>query len=381
MRSAAVFAAAVVVVVLAVVASAATAERLRNLRDLDNRARPASGGQPAVSAPRAPHSALPFTTLANITVHPADAERFAVGGAGITTKLLDVPPRYMWGWGPGLSGYCGETSFQSALLLYGAWVSAERVCYADGDAELLISVNDDTAAKNLHLVYEVYEDFKSTAQEFLNGYLKAQIDRGAPVVLGFYELMKGGDSDYDHIMVVIGYDFDGTNVVGIYHNDFFSQQTRYLGKTIKATGASNPHFITTRSKCQLSSAPSQPYDYCIPSGRQYAIALQGLNVPLNGIYTSVAVNSWKEPDWGREDKLHQAPVLQKYSLTVKGLTAGAAYTILRFDAAAALTNGKDPRTASYTWTQDFTATAATQSFPDISSLMSDGEYYWITVTQ
>jgi hypothetical protein len=25
---------------------------------------------------------------------------------------LPLPPRYMWGWGPGLSGYCGEMSTQ-----------------------------------------------------------------------------------------------------------------------------------------------------------------------------------------------------------------------------------------------------------------------------
>jgi hypothetical protein len=84
--------------------------------------------------------------------------------------MMDVPPRYMWGWGPGLSGmcvcalmqqlmvhcfgqiffcaqvihfvlssflfticmcfsgYCGETSIQSAGLFFGNWISEERVC-------------------------------------------------------------------------------------------------------------------------------------------------------------------------------------------------------------------------------------------------------------
>ena len=37
--------------------------------------------------------------------------------------LLDVPPRYMWGWGKGLRGYCGETSYQSFGIFYGNWVS------------------------------------------------------------------------------------------------------------------------------------------------------------------------------------------------------------------------------------------------------------------
>lgn len=29
--------------------------------------------------------------------------------------ILPIPPRYMWGWGPGMSGYCGEMSTQVSI--------------------------------------------------------------------------------------------------------------------------------------------------------------------------------------------------------------------------------------------------------------------------
>lgn len=70
--------------------------------------------------------------------------------------ILNIPPRRMWGWGAGMNGYCGETSFQSSGIYYGNWWSQEQVRYADGNKELLIGVNDEKAAKNLHLSYTLW---------------------------------------------------------------------------------------------------------------------------------------------------------------------------------------------------------------------------------
>ena len=40
------------------------------------------------------------------------------------TKILDIPPRFMWGWGSSEdSGYCGSASTQTMGLFYGNWIS------------------------------------------------------------------------------------------------------------------------------------------------------------------------------------------------------------------------------------------------------------------
>ncbi len=80
--------------------------------------------------------------------------------------ILNIPPRQMWGWGAGMNGYCGETSFQSVGIYYGNWYSQERVRYADGNQELLIAVNDEKAAKNLALSYTVWNYNQKTPVRF-----------------------------------------------------------------------------------------------------------------------------------------------------------------------------------------------------------------------
>ena len=41
--------------------------------------------------------------------------------------LLDVPPRFMWGWGHNVSGYCGSMSIQTVGLYYGNYLSQDKV--------------------------------------------------------------------------------------------------------------------------------------------------------------------------------------------------------------------------------------------------------------
>ena len=66
---------------------------------------------------------------------------FMVPTAGTKTRLLNVPPRNMWGnaiitgsgssaYSGGVQGYCGETSVQSAALFYGNWIHSETVFQA-----------------------------------------------------------------------------------------------------------------------------------------------------------------------------------------------------------------------------------------------------------
>ena len=46
--------------------------------------------------------------------------------------MLDIPPRYMWGWGHGVSGYCGSMTIQSTAIYYGSYISQDRIRGATG---------------------------------------------------------------------------------------------------------------------------------------------------------------------------------------------------------------------------------------------------------
>ncbi len=207
---------------------------------------------------------------------------------GLRDVLLNIPARRMWGWTGGVDGYCGETSIQSSLIYYGNYASQEqygqlyrhvsgnyhltrgtylvlsgtfcRVRYADGNAELILSVNDAKAAKALKLQYEEWNyQSKQPQKKAFTTWLKKNLDAGYPVTAGFYLKQQGGDADFDHIMIIIGYSVDNSgNVNGIYHNDYYLDQVVYA-----------PDVFATRNECTMKN-PTQPYQYCLPTNVDYA---------------------------------------------------------------------------------------------------------------
>jgi len=62
----------------------------------------------------------------------------------------------MWGWLPGTTGYCGETSFQMAGIFNGQWTSSEIIRNYGGGSQILIGENDQKVAKSLGLLYETF---------------------------------------------------------------------------------------------------------------------------------------------------------------------------------------------------------------------------------
>ncbi|MDR3741807.1 MAG: hypothetical protein P4L40_22535, partial [Terracidiphilus sp.] len=96
--------------------------------------------------------------------------------------------------------------------------------------------------------------------------------------------------------------------------------------------------VKSRAACSASTLV-QPFDYCIPSGTDYALAITGINDPLKETFpTSLDVGSWSEPDWGSEDSYHTPypPAVFTPTATVSGLTVGNSYSLLRFDGASSL---------------------------------------------
>lgn len=168
-------------------------------------------------------------------------------------RFNDIPPRMMWNvvtadWPASPSGYCGETSIQGAGLLFGQYIPQYDIreiaikYYRSSDhrfheykKELGTGAKDreeldekgqyyvqviltkppesgDTCEthvlKSLGLTYEQIFSASSSA-DFLSQ-LKTNVFQGYPVIIGVQD-QYSGDTDYDHIVTVMGW---GTNKEG-----------------------------------------------------------------------------------------------------------------------------------------------------------------------
>jgi hypothetical protein len=262
-----------------------------------------------------------------------------------TTVVLNVPPRYMWGWGPGYHGYCGSFSTQSISLYYGLWMSAEFVRYAANTSEVLLGFGHYTkVAEVFGLDIEIFDNAgpSPTISRYLD-WVVAHSRAQHPVIGGVFERRQGGDSDYDHIVPLIG----GTelpvantllpvdpvtgkrsNVTEIVFNDLYLHHHRQMRGSVLAVNRSD---WTTPNW-------TQPFDYALPYMNNYGVAILGLADPNRETFRlKLSAWSWTEPDWGAEDRCQEQsssnpkPGPMDLSATVFGLTAGTAYTILRFD--------------------------------------------------
>jgi hypothetical protein len=121
---------------------------------------------------------------------------------------LAIPPRQQWN---NNYGYCGEVSFISAGLYFGQYVSqyTARAAATPGvsqdnvNSQLLISINDMTAATTMHLnaVEWSGQSNSATTSQFLT-WVKSYVVSGYPVIIGIYvnrgDGSSAGFSEYDH---------------------------------------------------------------------------------------------------------------------------------------------------------------------------------------
>lgn len=332
-------------------------------------------------------SVLVALAMAAIDMPPAKSGAHIDVLATYETVLLDVPPRLMWGWGPGLHGYCGSFSFQSFMLLWGNYVTAEEIRHASDSEELLVAVNAHTAADALKITYHkwAWDQEDSPQGPKLMAWAANHIDKGHGVVGTFYEQLKsGGDPDYDHIMPIFGYrrskaenlvrsGADRNDVLGIYYNDLFRDYSLF--------GGNNDSFIRSRNQCKPPGAtPSEaPYDFCLPKEIDYAIALTGI-VDENGetYPTKLIMPSWTEPDWGKEDARHQEITNFTVTVQVSGLQGGVEYSLLRYDHKDRLPT-KDFIRGAYSKRWNFVAGGAFHEFHKFDSFSSDSTIFYRTV--
>ncbi len=208
-----------------------------------------------------------------------------------------------WGWGPKTKGYCGETSLQAAGLLFGNWFSQQKVRAAARNQEVLIDANAEFAARALWLTHERW-DINAVPQPQAARFLKwanAHIAASAPVMLGVFHRMPGGDPDYDHVVLAHGVSTSAGVVSALHYFDWYLNTSRTFS-TVSPGGPNSD--IKSRAQCQQTDAPMQPYGYCVPLEYVSALAVTGNKDPQSETFRVVlSVGSWSEPDWGTEDKV------------------------------------------------------------------------------
>ena len=258
-------------------------------------------------------------------------------------------------------GYCGEMSFQSVMLFFGAYVTEEQFNLVGG-GELLIGVNAAKVAETFKLKYEMWP-YETAPQpqvfDFLD-WVKDYLDQGVPVVSGFFG-DDGSSPDYDHIMPIIGYKNAEGLLDGIYYNDLEHIEVQLTTNSLN----------TTRGAWKNGSAYTL---YSLPTYVNYGIALLGNKNP--GIPVQFLASSNREPDYGREDKIYAQPVPINGTLVVSALSAGYSYTCVRFDSLAALPDNSDFLNANYAMRHDFIATDSTYSLFYSDGMFSNGTYFF-----
>ena len=108
----------------------------------------------------------------------------------------DIPPRLQW---EGNWGYCGEVSFISAGLYYGQYVSqydaralaSPGVKQKKAKSQLLIGVNDQKAAKAMHLNASEWDTASETSSASFLVWVKRNVSAGYPVVIGVFNNESG----------------------------------------------------------------------------------------------------------------------------------------------------------------------------------------------
>ncbi|MFM7146345.1 MAG: hypothetical protein ACKOW5_08410, partial [Actinomycetales bacterium] len=115
-------------------------------------------------------------------------------------------------------GYCGETSLISAGMFYGQYTSqwtarslaSPGVAQTDRESQLLLGVNDMTAANRMKLSAVTFDsDQQTSTRQFLT-WITSMVLRDHPVIIGLLLNMRRsdgelpGDAEYDHIVPVLG---------------------------------------------------------------------------------------------------------------------------------------------------------------------------------
>lgn len=278
-----------------------------------------------------------------------------------------IPPRFQWNHN---GGYCGETSFIAAGLYYGQYLSQydvrsiasngkkqnEKTASGTYGAQLLLGVNDTHAANQLRLNYDEWPTANLNDTKAFIQWVKGHVLNGHPVIIGVFNNFRllgeqsslPGDSQYDHIVPVLG--FGTSNATSYDDNDIivFSDNGLYT------PGNSIPFYHQFRMKPQNDVVWAEPF-LCdrqmankeigniysvlnLTTGentphRNYAIAITGVQDPLNEtkpVRVTTDLN-YEIPTIGPDSNTRPTPISLELTVTVSGLQPNTTYNLYTYD--------------------------------------------------
>lgn len=316
-----------------------------------------------------------------------------------TSKILNIPPRRMWGWGAEYSdtdndtmvGYCGETAVQSSMIYYGNYVSQEQV-YKAGGGPFLIGNNSDQTYTTFQMIYEYWPNKPDVHIDQILEYIKSQIDLDYPLVMGFFINEQDGDPSFDHEVPVFGYNLgDDGKINTLYFNDAYQLFNVPLDCSIDPKSGIQKCYKTRNEFSDPDGVGVAPYANAIPNiigkkdGKndcETAIVSVKGNIDLyNELFpTMLEMDSPFEPNWGNEDQLGVTPQPLSCSVLMSNLTSGKKYSLLRFDNPSDIPTGHFLESGKFTLKINFSPTCSTYKIRITHTkdypFMSDGTYFF-----
>ncbi len=242
------------------------------------------------------------------------------------TKVNPIPPRLQWNAN---YGYCGETSFISAGLYYGQYISqyTARSIASPGKnqskegSQLLLGVNDAKAAAAMHLKATPWTKGQNS-QDFL-AWVKANVLQGQPVVIGVYENMSifgdDGEDGYDHIVPVTGIDTNHDLTDFKYYGDDtirFSDNGLYGDDGVPPQYNFQYNFDAFQASRNGANKRGGAVYYLANDDKNYGIAFSGV-MDKNGDTLPVRLTVDKNSEMPEmKDKSNTAPAPENLTLTV-----------------------------------------------------------------
>ena len=244
--------------------------------------------------------------------------------------LLAIPPRFMWGWGPGVSGYCGSMTIQSIALYYGSYLSQDRVRGTtgghDGKHEIMLghggccAAIDAMAKLQLNASQWPYWSAPQPQHAAFLQWMEKAVRAREPVAFGLF-MQTESSPKFDHIVPLVGFS-TGSRGRELVFNDLHSNVS--LRRSLDA-------FVANRSACHRALPWAQRFAYCLPSDVNYGIRVHGNADPRGELKPArLLMDEWSEPDYSTEDGKGAAPQPLHATLVASELAPRAEYALLRY---------------------------------------------------
>ena len=268
--------------------------------------------------------------------------------------LVGIPGRIQY---DNDNGFCGEVTLQMIMLEHGAWIPQETARSAGG-GELLLGINYDKAMRKLGIAYE---EFTGRNYKSFVAWAKKKLLARVPVVVVAY--FRGGpDSDYDHIMPLVGIktstsaEYSDDDVLYV-HSNYATEAVQRTVRDYVCTSGNKKDSITKGG--------------CVPQNTSWGYAVTGPVYAGIGPRLELAVSSSKEPGMRRS-------VGMTGQLTIRGLQSGRKYAVHQIADLASVPK-KGARSVAGAPMMTFTATGADKTVA--VSFQSRTPAYFICVAQ